>query len=320
MRHEVIALADVARLFVRSPAASVSGELGPSNHARLRMYARRVRAAGAGIAEEFLELVRRALAHYGVTRLDPSAALERAVLRLLASQELPELRDRLALACIQRVHALALRGEPLAHDRALADALDEIARLRGLLSHAVAEAAIEARYVIFERPEIESEAERTSKQLQAWLDSAETQPTAPPEEVLQHLADAPRGIFERVGSWLAEADPRRRRIALAAHLRRVYSPAVPLEQAFQQEQGSWVLRMALPGGRIVLGAAARRAELAAGRRACARRGRGGAREPRVAGGDAPSSCSCRARRTRPPTSRRCWLPCSRRACRPGVSP
>ena len=262
VRHEVIALADVARLFVRSPAASVSGELGPSNHARLRMYARRVRAAGAGIAEEFLELVRRALAHYGITRLDPSAALERAVLRLLASQELPELRDRLALACIQRVHALALRGEPLAHDRALADALDEIARLRGLLSHAVAEAAIEARYVIFERPEIESEAERTSKQLQAWLDSAETQPTAPPEEVLQHLADAPRGIFERVGSWLAEADARRRRIALAAHLRRVYSPAVPVEQAFQQEQGSWVLRMALPGGRIVLGAAVRAEELA----------------------------------------------------------
>jgi len=262
VRAEVVLLADVARLFVRSPAASVSGELGPSNHARLRMYARRVRAAGAGIAEEFLELVRRALAHYGIGGLEPSAALERAVLRLLASQEQPELRDRLALACIQRVHALALRGEKLGHDRALADALDEIARLRGLLSHAVAEAAIEARYVLFERPEIESEAERTSQQLQLWLDSAETQPTAPPEEVLQHLADAPRGIFDRVGAWLAEDDPRRRRIALAAHLRRLYSPAVPVAQAFQQEQGSWVLRMNLPGGRIVLGAAVRAEELA----------------------------------------------------------
>jgi acetyl/propionyl-CoA carboxylase alpha subunit/acetyl-CoA carboxylase carboxyltransferase component len=255
VRHDVVVLADVARLFVRSPAASVSGELGPSNHARLRMYARRVRAAGAGIAEEFLELVRRALAHYGISGLEPSDALERAVLRLLATQELPELRDRLALALIRRVHALALRGEPFGEDRALADALEEIGRLRGLLSHAVAEAAIEARYVIFERPEIEAEAERTSKQLQAWLDLAEAQPTAPPEEVLQHLADAPRGSFERVGAWLAEADPRRRRIALAAHLRRAYSPAVPLAQAFQQEGGSWVLRMELAGGRIVLGAA-----------------------------------------------------------------
>jgi acetyl/propionyl-CoA carboxylase alpha subunit/acetyl-CoA carboxylase carboxyltransferase component len=262
IRHEVVALADVARLFVRSPAASVSGELGPSNHARLRMYARRVRAAGAGIAEEFLELVKRALAHYGIQNLEPSDALERAMLRLLASQEAPELRDRLALACIQRVHALARRGESLGHDHALAEALEEIGRLRGLLSHAVAEAAIEARYVIFERPEIESEAERTSKQLQAWLELAETQPSAPPEEVLQHLADAPRGIFERVGGWLAESDPRRCRIALAAHLRRVYSPAVPVEQAFQQEDGTWVLRMELRGGRIVLGAACSPSDLA----------------------------------------------------------
>jgi acetyl/propionyl-CoA carboxylase alpha subunit/acetyl-CoA carboxylase carboxyltransferase component len=262
IRHEVVALADVARLFVRSPAASVSGELGPSNHARLRMYARRVRASGAGIADEFLELVKRALAHYGIASLEPSDALERAMLRLLASQEAPELRDRLALACLQRVNALARRGEKLGEDAAFAEALEEIGRLRGLLSHAVAEAAIEARYVIFERPEIEGEAERTSKQLQAWLELAETQPSAPPEEVLQHLADAPRAIFERVGGWLGESDPRRSRIALAAHLRRAYSPGVPVEQAFQQEAASWVLRMVLPGGRIVLGAATHLAELA----------------------------------------------------------
>ena len=262
IRHEVIALADVARLFVRSPAASVSGELGPSNHARLRMYARRVRAAGAGIADEFLELVKRALAHYDIGSLEPSGALERAVLRLLATQELPELRDRLALASIQRVQALARTGEPLGQDRALAEALEEIGRLRGLLSQAVAEAAIEARYMIFERPETESEAERTSKQLDAWLDLAETQPSAPPEEVLQHLADAPRGIFERVGSWLGESDPRRRRIALAAHLRRAYSPAIPVEQSFQQEANSWVLRMQLRSGQRVLGAVCRLEDLA----------------------------------------------------------
>ncbi|MEN8158556.1 MAG: carboxyl transferase domain-containing protein, partial [Myxococcota bacterium] len=108
----------------------------------------------------------------------------------------------------------------------------------------------------------EREAERTSQQLQQWLDTAEAQPTAPPEEVLQHLADAPRAIFERVGSWLGETDPRRRRIALAAHLRRIYSPAEPVTQAFQQEGDSWVMRMDLPGGRIVLGAAAPASELA----------------------------------------------------------
>jgi acetyl/propionyl-CoA carboxylase alpha subunit/acetyl-CoA carboxylase carboxyltransferase component len=262
LRGDLVALADVARLFVRSPAASVSGELGPSNHARLRMYARRVRAGGAGLAEPFLELVRRALAHYGIASLEPSDALERAVLRLLASQELPALRDRLALAMLGRVKALALRGEPLGQDRALAEALDQIARMRGLLSDAVADAAVDARWVIFERPEIESEAERTSKQLQAWLDLAESEPTAPPEEVLRHLADAPRAIFERVGAWLAEPDPRRRRIALAAHLRRAYSPALPLAQALRGDPAWPVLRVELSDGRVVLGAVARADALA----------------------------------------------------------
>jgi acetyl/propionyl-CoA carboxylase alpha subunit/acetyl-CoA carboxylase carboxyltransferase component len=292
VRGDVVVLADVARLFVRSPAASLSGELGPSNHARLRMYARRVRAAGAGIAEEFLALVRRALAHYGVDSLEPGGALERAVLRLLASQELPELRDRLALAMIRRVRALALRGEPLGQDRALADALDQIARLRGLLSEAVAEAAIEARWVIFERPEIESESERTSKQLQSWLDVAEAQPTAPPEEVLQHLADAPRAIFERVGSWIAEADPRRRRIALAAHLRRAWSPALPATQAFQPEAEGALLRVELADGRVVIAAACGPGELAPAAERALRAARAGARAAAVElfaplGSDAP---------------------------------
>ena len=36
LRHELVLFADVARLSVRSPRASVSGELGPSNSARLR--------------------------------------------------------------------------------------------------------------------------------------------------------------------------------------------------------------------------------------------------------------------------------------------
>ena len=75
----------------RAPRASVSGELGPSNNARLRMYLRRLRAQGAGIAPEFLELVKRALSHYGVSDSALSDALERAVLRMFSSQVEPTL-------------------------------------------------------------------------------------------------------------------------------------------------------------------------------------------------------------------------------------
>ena len=261
-RHELALVADVARLFIRSPAASVSGELGPSNDARIRMFARRVRASGAGIAEEFLDLVRAALAHYGVESLEHSDALERAVLRLLASQQQPELRDRLVLAMLRRAAALARHGVPLAEDARLARALDLIAGMRGLLSNAVADAAVEARYVIFERPDIERLAERSSKQVQAYLDAAEAEPTAPPAEVLLDLAGVQRAVFDRVGAWISDADPRRRAIALAAQLQRAYAPEEAIAQLSFRESGRWIERMDFSGGRVVLGATSALADLA----------------------------------------------------------
>ncbi|HEY8121952.1 MAG TPA: carboxyl transferase domain-containing protein [Myxococcota bacterium] len=262
VRHELALVADVARLFIRSPAASVSGEIGPSNDARMRMFARRVRAGGAGIGEEFLALVRAALAHYDIASLDPSDALERAVLRLLASQQRGELRDRLTLAMLRRAASLARHGVPLAEDSTLARALDLLAGMRGLLSNSVADAAIEARYVIFERPDIERLAERSSKQVQAYLDAAEAEPTAPPADVLLDLAGVQRAVFDRVGAWIADADPRRRAIALAAQLQRAYAPEEAIAQLSFRESGRWIERMDFPGGRVVLGATASLADLA----------------------------------------------------------
>jgi len=262
VRSELALVADVARLFIRSPAASVSGELGPSNDARMRMFARRVRADGAGIAEEFLALVRAALAHYGIESTKHSDALERAVLRLLASQQQPELRDRLVLAMLRRSASLARRGVPLAEDARLASALDLLAGLRGLLSNSVADAAIEARYVIFERPDIERLAERSSRQVQAYLDAAEAEPTAPPADVLLDLAGVQRAVFDRVGGWIADADPRRRAIALAAQLQRAYAPEEAIAQLSFREAGRWIERMDFSGGRVVLGATASLADLA----------------------------------------------------------
>jgi acetyl/propionyl-CoA carboxylase alpha subunit/acetyl-CoA carboxylase carboxyltransferase component len=262
VRHELVLFADVARLSVRSPRASVSGELGPSNSARLRRYVRRVRAGGTGIVEEFLELVSAALAHYGITSLEPSDALERAVLRMLAAQLPSQLRDRLVLGLLSRVTALARSGVQLRADRKLAAALRGIAGMRGGVSHAVADAAVEASYVIFQRPETEREAERTSEQVETWLAAVESQPTAPPQDVLRHLADAPRGIFDRVGGWLADSDPRRA-IALAAHLRRAYSPSEPTHHVTSRQGGIWIDRLEFPGLRTVLGGAAAPREIGA---------------------------------------------------------
>ncbi len=280
IRHELIPLADVARLFVRSTAASASGDAGPSNYARLRMFVRRSRAGGAGIDEGFLGLVGKALQHYGVSSLEACDALERAVLRLLASQSAPELRDRLVLAVLRNVHGLAVAGLDLSHELPLRDALEAIASMRGLFSDAVSDAAIEARYLIFEHREIERRAEETTQEVTAWLRLAESSPVPPPEPVLLQLADAPRSVFDRVGRWLSDPDPRRRAIALAAHLRRLYAPAVPQHSASLQHDGRLIDRLALGDGRRVLAGTCAVDELGAG---IERLLQAGARETRVAG-------------------------------------
>jgi acetyl/propionyl-CoA carboxylase alpha subunit/acetyl-CoA carboxylase carboxyltransferase component len=257
IRREIVTAADVGQLFIRAPRASVGGELGASNNARLRMFVRRLRAGGAGIAPAFLDIVRQALSHYGLGTLDHCDELERAVLRMLASQGAADLRHRLLLGVLRRVTALASSGIHLGDDRALQEALVRIAGMRGLVSDVVADAALEARYVIFERPVVEREAERTSKQLEGWLSAAESEPTAPPESVLGHLVVAPRPVFDRVGDWLADEDPRRRSIALAAHLRRLYSPAPLVSDASGLDPRIGPhYRLELRGGRTVLGCSA----------------------------------------------------------------
>jgi len=261
-RHEIAVFADVEQLFIRAPRASVGGELAPSNSARLRMYVRRMRAGGAGIGEDFLALVRTALAHHGVSSLEPSDALERAMLRLLATQHAAAMRQRLALALLRRVSDLARGGLDLSGDRALEGALARIAGMRGLVSDAVADAAIDASYVIFERPRMERVAERAGRQLEGWLARAESDPSRPPDEVLGQLAEAPRAIFDRVGRWLADRDPRRRAIAAGAHLRRLYAPEVPVRHVSSLGAEGWFDRMELPGGRMVLGSSCAPAQLA----------------------------------------------------------
>jgi len=254
IRRELCAFADIEQLLIRSPRASVSGDLGPSNNARLRMLVRRLRASGAGIGEEFLALVRAALAHYGITSLAHGDALERAVLRLLASQHSAVVRHRLAISVIRCVTALAQSGVDLAGDAALEDALSRIAGMRGLVPDAVADAAVDCTYEIFEGPGIERLAERTNARLEAWLVAAETEPTEPPEDVLLHLADAPRSVFDRVGRWLAHGDPRRRAIAVAAYLRRLYSPEAPVRHLSSLRGDGWYDRFEFADGRSVLAA------------------------------------------------------------------
>lgn len=227
IRHAISAFADVELLSIRAPSASISGESGPSNSARLRMFLRRIEAEGSGIDEGYLELVRAALGHYGVSDLGDLDALRRALLRILSCQADKSLRLSLMLGVLRRTTAVAAAGIDLGEDDGLARSLNRIARLRPQVTDPVADAALEASYVLFQQPGIEARAKRSSRSVEEWLQQSELDVVAPPGEVLLEVAASPRLVFERVGRWISGDDPNRRAIALAAHVQRRYAPSRP---------------------------------------------------------------------------------------------
>ncbi len=261
VRRELVLFADIEQLFSRAPLPRPNGEAGPSSRAILLDSVRRYREGGGWLPEAFHANLLRALSHYGVDDLAPTDALERALLRLLASQAAPDLRRRLVLGCLSRVRALAGSGLHLGDDRDLDDVLARIASLRGLVTDAVADLSLEARYAIFEGPRLEAQAERTTKEVESWLAAAEAAITHPPESVLAQLASSPRTVFDRVGRWLEDPDPRRRAIAVAAHVRRLYAQQRPSAHTSGVVGPVHVERLDLQGDRVVLGSLARPFEL-----------------------------------------------------------
>ncbi len=224
IRGQLGVFADIERIFTRRRASDESGSVGASNNARMRLYVRRLRASGAELPPEFLEQLKRALAHYGVASLDYSVPLERAVLRLFASQLEPELRFRLVRALLKRVMQLAELGFELERDADLRVALNSIFQIRGQVPDDVSDAATEAAYTIFERPELNRQAERTSRGVERWLTRSNE---AIEDSVLVDLALAPSGVFRQVKQWLREAPLRQRAIGLSACIRRNYAPKEP---------------------------------------------------------------------------------------------
>ena len=261
IRHEVTTFADVEQLSIRSPRASVSGQSGPSNSARFRMYLRRIEAEGSGIDDEFLTLVRSALTHYGVMSLIPSDDLRRALLRILAGQGDKRLRLQLILGVLRRITALASIGISMGEDAKLARSLNRIARMRPQVTDSVADAALEASYVLFQQPGIEERARRSSRSVEEWLATAEQDLRVPPGDVLLEVASSPRTVFERVGKWIAGPDENRRAIALAAHVQRRYAPCRPEAYRAVRVDGEAIHCVQYVGRGVVLAATGSAAEI-----------------------------------------------------------
>ncbi|HEX2678787.1 MAG TPA: biotin/lipoyl-containing protein, partial [Polyangiales bacterium] len=233
LRSQLAVFVQVEQLFSRARPVSEGGALGPSNSARFRGYLRRMRSQGAGVAQEFLDMLKGALAHYGISSLEHSDELEKSIFRMFATQRDPEPRRRLVMAVLRRLIALVDLGVDASGDEELREALSRIAGLRDMVSNALADNALEAYYRVFQRPELARHAEATAQRLEGWLTAAEANATsaAPPASVLVDLSSAPSSIFQRVACFLRDKDKNRRAIAVSAVLRRLYAPKQPSAHA-----------------------------------------------------------------------------------------
>src|SRR5690606_17961021 len=104
---------DVERLCLRSTRRRPgrSGAAPLKKAAPMRLFVRRMRAEGEGLSEAFLKVLRRGLAHYDeVVGLEHDGNLERAVVRLFASQLESEQRSRLIQALLRHLIALSAAG------------------------------------------------------------------------------------------------------------------------------------------------------------------------------------------------------------------
>jgi len=252
--RELVVFADIERLFLRVPRPAPSGEIGPSNESQLRAYLRRMRAGGSGVAEGFLALLERALGHYGIAGLTHDDALERALLRLYASQRERASRHRTAAALIRLAEALASSHSELLSDHELRAALSRISRLRGLIPDALADQAIEASNEIFEAPELERRNAEAWQSIRARLGGESDGGLAVPAAALLSFAAAPWSVFQRIGSWIAESDERYRSLAASAHLCRWYAPVALPSWTTEIVEGRAVHRLKLAEGRAVIAA------------------------------------------------------------------
>jgi acetyl-CoA carboxylase carboxyltransferase component len=256
--------ADMDQLFTHTRHIEEGGTLGPSSNARMRVYVRRMHSKGAGIAREFLDMLQAALRHYDVETLDYSEDLEKAVLRLFAAQRDPTHRRRLVMAVLRRLVALVNSGIPLRDDAQLRDALIRIAGMRGEVSNALADTALEAEYRTYQGAELAAQAESTTRRLERWLAESEggAQAASPPAEVLEDLALAPQEVFAHVTEWLSSSDRWKRVVALSAYARRLYAPRKPESHRSEVIDGRWVDR-ARYDGRLVLSAVCGKDEITA---------------------------------------------------------
>ena len=192
----------------------------PQEH--LHEYLRSLDVRAEGLPAHFIERLERALAHYGVTGLERTAALEDACYRLLLAHD----RDAAARAAI-----IAILDRRLEQARQLVgrvgedfrDALSRLVATNEGRDQMLADLARETRFRYFDEPLITAATEQTYAAMEEHLDAlGQRGDAAEDARRIAALVACPRPLATLLSRRMAAASPERRRPLLEAMTGRYY--------------------------------------------------------------------------------------------------
>ena len=242
----------------------------PQEH--LHEYLSSLDARAEGLPEYFVARLERALAHYGVTGLERTAALEEACYRLFLSQH----RDATVRAAMVAILDRRLEQSDDLVGHVGEDFHDALTRLIAATEggdQALCELAHETRFRYFDEPLIAAATEQAYAEMEEHLAAlAEPGDAADSERRIAALVACPRALAPLLSRRLSAAPPERRRPLLEAMTRRYYRARGP--SGFQEIEicGQRILAASYKrAGRIhhLLTAFVGLPDLAAAARACA---------------------------------------------------
>ena len=221
LEEEILSLfVDVIALFRRNPLDEELDAIARrSTEEYLFAYLRRLDAMGDGLPDRFLVHLRRTLAHFGVTSLEPSPKLETALYRIARShQRMPR-----QLVPVLQVLENRLDQPAPGADASLAALLDRIVRETRHRFPAVHDLAAELRYQEFDQPFLDEVRDSAMARADEHIDVLVADPTGPGRTAhVDALVDCPQPLKARLSHRFSSSDPAARGVLLEVMTRRYY--------------------------------------------------------------------------------------------------
>ena len=197
--HRLLEVYADVRALGRPHAAGDSEEMLRSPQEYLHAFLRSLDAAAEGLPERFVAALERALAHYGISGLERTPALEEAAFRLFLSQQ----RADTARAAVRAILARRLELDEPGDDE-LRGVLDRLEGALGSREPALAELVRELRWRRCDEPLVEEGRQETYAAMESHLEAlAHDAPDG--EERMAALVSCPQPLAPLIGRHVGDA-------------------------------------------------------------------------------------------------------------------